>query len=125
MLRLLSALLLAGFCCDHALAQITDPSQRKDWFYLHALLKELEEFRQCSPAPDDKIAWEKYWRTYDRKATELVVEIESYAKKYADRRGKYESPETFKHRVWAVTLSIGKREARKLNSDQCLAGGLR
>lgn len=114
------ALMVVSLWGGHALGQITDPAQRKDWYYLQTLSKQLEEYRQCSPAPDKKDDWDKYWRTYNSKATELVVEIESYAKTYAERRSKYESPETFAYRVWDTTLSVGKREARKLSSDQCL-----
>ncbi len=120
-MRAFAAFLIASLCCGYAVAQITDPTQRKDWYYLQTLSKQLEEFRQCPPSPDDKIEWDKYWWKVDKKTAELAVEIELYAKNYVDRRGIYESPDTFKYRVWDTTLSVGKREARKLDLPQCLA----
>lgn len=55
------------------------------------------------------------------KEGELAAEIESYVKKFVERRGENESPDGFKYRVWDVTLSVGKEKARKMNSTECIA----
>ena len=53
------------------------------------------------------------------KVSELTSEIESYVKKFVERRGENESPDAFKYRVWDVTLRVGKEKARKMNSTEC------
>ena len=99
--------------------QRVDTAQRNDWASLQTLSKRFEEFRQCPPSNEAKAEWDKYWRAYDKQASELVLEIESYVKKYTDRRGQDESPKTFTYRVWELTLKNGRDDARKLSSAQC------
>ena len=101
-------------------AQITDPAQRKDWYYLQTLSTQFEDFRQCSPLPTEKVEWQRYWPIYYKKIDELVTEIEAYVVKYLSRAGASETPLGFKYRVWDTTLAVGKRNSKKKSPEECI-----
>jgi len=42
-------------------------------------------------------------------------------KKYVDYRGKEESPEAFRYRVWEVALKFGAKEAKAADPGYCRA----
>ncbi|MCC8937428.1 hypothetical protein H8A99_13335 [Bradyrhizobium sp. Arg68] len=96
--------------CSVADAQITDPDQRMRWFNLQRLATEVEDIQHCSTL---NLNDRRYQEAYYRAATETTAAIESYLSKFPNEgRGKYETTEAYRYRVWHVAITAGKEKAR-------------
>ena len=118
--------LLAFVISTSVLAQITDPEQAKSWFFLQKIATDIEELWNChgvalmqhdADAP-------RYATAAYEKTTLFVHEADAYVQRYVSRRGKTETPEAFRFRVWKVPIQAGASKARPIEELSPLCSAL-
>jgi hypothetical protein len=115
----LTLVVVFTFLASQASAQITDPDQRMRWFNLQRLAIETREIEACQFLNPSE---QRYTDAYYRAAGEMAAAIEAYISKYPDGRGKQETPDAYRYRVWSVALRVGIEKARsgkQMNVSAC------
>jgi hypothetical protein len=113
-------LVVLGLLASQASAQITDPEQRMRWFDLQRLATDTAEIEACQFLNLPEAS--KYTAAFYKAASETSAAIEAYIAKYPDGRGKQETPNAYRYRVWDVALKAGRDKAwagKRANESLC------